>query len=108
MPLFVRLLDLCMHEPGLYMAGASFVFFVIARDYFNLHYDTIASMMFVQIATGLQFSIFSCRVESASFVTHAPSIYLFVIVFTAQFIVALLAVYGSVSWRNWSGSRRCH
>jgi len=90
------------------MAGASFVFFVIARDYFNLHYDTIASMMFVQIATGLQFSIFSCRVESASFVTHAPSIYLFVIVFTAQFIVALLAVYGSVSWRNWSGSRRCH
>jgi len=81
------------------MAGASFVFYVIARDYFGLPNDTIESMQFVQLATGLQLMVFSCRVESAGFVTHAPSIYLASVVFLTQFAVALLAVYGSVSAR---------
>ena len=78
------------------MAGASFAFHVIARDYFGLPNKTIESMQFVQLATGLQIMIFSCRVESAGFVTHAPSIYLAGVVCVAQFAVALLAVYGSV------------
>jgi hypothetical protein len=78
------------------MAGASFAFHVIARDYFGLPNETIQSMQFVQLATGLQIMIFSCRVESAGFVTHAPSIFLLAVVCAAQFAVALLAVYGSV------------
>ena len=79
------------------MAGASFAFHVIARDYFGLPNKTIESMQFVQLATGLQIMIFSCRVESAGFVTHAPSIFRLAVVCAAQFAVALLAVYGSVS-----------